>query len=403
MKRTMAFRTTTQFGLFLFALSLPISHVPAQFGIGVAVVGWLCEGLVNKRWNVRWHPAFIPLIFYLAWNVLAAALSERPAHSLGAVLDNEWPLFIMLMLYWTLEDPQFLKRLVYVFFVSSAVAVVYSLWQVVGGLELYRGVHLDPMGWGFYRAVGFYGFYLTFAAFAMTVFFLSSSYSFEFKKWPFILLAALSFLAVIGTFARSIWLSFIAAIPMFAFARSRKTGLVVTISLLVLIVLGLVAVPALRYRAESILEPGQNQTRLNLWKTAIKVAEHNPILGVGEDNWDLVFERYRVDGYYDTTVHPHNDYLTVLVSSGVPGLLSFLSLWGICLASGFKAAGGSQNPMIRAVAVGATYSLLGLMVGAVFQNYFGTFINCLGWWFVVGLLLVAQKLGTADLQVSRSI
>jgi O-antigen ligase len=394
MKTESLYKNIAHAGILLFAFSIPISHVPAQFGIGIAFLGWLGEGLLNKKWLFRWHPMFWGLIVYLAWNVIASGFSERPAHSLGAVLDNEWPVLIMLMLYWTVDDDVVLNRIIHVFLFASGVAVLYSLWQVVGGVELYRGKPLDPMGWGFYRAVGFYGFYLTFAAFAMTVFFFASSFSLEFKKWHTTLLSGLSFLAVLGTFARSMWLSFLAAIPIFAFTRGKKAGIIVTGMLLVVIVGGIVAVPALRYRAESIVEPGQNETRLNLWKTAVRVAEDHPVLGVGEDNWDLVFGRYRVEGYYDTTVHPHNDYLTVLVSSGVPGLLAFLTMWGISMARGFRTALGAADKLVRATALAATFSLMGLMIGAMFQNYYGTFINCLGWWFVVGLLLAAERIGS---------
>ena len=393
MKSQSVFTKVSQFGLIMFAFSIPVSHVPAQFAIGIAFMGWLGEGIVNRNWLIRWHPMFWALITYVAWNIFAAALSERPAHSLGAVLDNEWPLFIMLMLFWIVDDEELLNRIVSVFLLASAFAVVYSLWQVVAGVELYRGKQLDSMGWGFYRAVGFYGFYLTFAAFAMSVFFFASSFSLEFRKWYTTLLSGLSFLAVLGTFARSMWLSFLAAIPLFAFTRGRKTGVVVSGMLLIVIVGGILTVPAIRYRTESIIEPGQNETRLNLWKTAVRVAQHHAVLGVGEDNWDLVFPRYRVDGFYDTTVHPHNDYLTVLVSSGVLGLMAFIAIWSIAITRGFKTALRGRSKIIRATALGGTFSLMGLLIGSMFQNYYGTFINCLGWWFVVGLILVAEKLG----------
>ena len=127
MKRESVFKATTRFGILLFALSIPISHVPAQFGIGIAFVGWLGEGLINKKWRVCWHPVFIPLIVYLIWNILSAALSERPGHSLGAILDNEWPLFIMLMLFWTVNDEAFLRKVLMVFLSSVCVAVVYAV------------------------------------------------------------------------------------------------------------------------------------------------------------------------------------------------------------------------------------------------------------------------------------
>ncbi|HTY37948.1 MAG TPA: O-antigen ligase family protein [Bacteroidota bacterium] len=382
------------FGILLFAFSIPVSHVPAQFAIAIAFLGWIAEGVAHHRWQMRWHPMFWALIAYLAWNTLAAGISERPMHSLGAVLDNEWPLFIMLMMYWIVDNEKDLQRIVQIFLLVSSVAMLYALWQVVGGVEFYRHKTLDSMGWGFYRAVGFYGFYLTFAALAMTVFFIASAYSLEFKKWYTTALSGISFLAVLGTFARSMWLSFGAAIPLLAFSRGKKMGIAVTGILFLIIVGGILTVPAIRYRAESIIEPGQNETRLNLWKTAIKVGEHNPLTGVGEDNWDLVFDRYRVEGYYDTTVHPHNDYLTVLVSSGVPGLAAFLSMWGVVLFRGFRTGIRAANGIARAAALGGTFALIGLMIGGMFQNYYGTFINCLEWWFVVGLILSAEKLET---------
>ncbi|MEK6754803.1 MAG: O-antigen ligase family protein [Bacteroidota bacterium] len=392
MKHKLLPKRITNIGLFLFALSLPISHVPAQFGIGLAFLGWLMEGVINKNWQFRWHVVFVPLIFYIIWNILCASISARPLHSLAAVLDNEWPLLMMLMFFWTVDNEKLLSNLTFAFLASSSLAMVYALWQTVGGVELYRGMPLDPMGWGFYRAVGFYGFYLTFAALAMMVFFLSIGFLVELrerKRWLFGAVAALSFFAVVGTFARSIWLSFAAAIPLFAFTRGRKAGIIVTSALLVLTIAGILAVPALRYRVDSIIDLSQNQTRLNLWKTAIRISEDYPLTGVGEDNWDYVFESYRVEGYYDSTVHPHNDYLAVLVSSGFPGLLSFVAVWGMTLYAGFRTSLRAGDKRLRAIAFGSTFSVLGFLVGSVFQNYYGTFINCLGWWFVTGLLFAA--------------
>ncbi|MBM4161608.1 MAG: O-antigen ligase family protein [Ignavibacteria bacterium] len=393
-------------GFFLFAIGLPISHVPAQFGIGLSFLGWLLEGLINRRWQVRWHVVFVPISAYLLWNILSASLSERPAHSLAAVLDNEWPILIMVLLYWTSESSQRLFHLTVAFLISSAFAMVYGVWQTVGGVEFYRNVQLDPIGWGFYRAVGFYGFYLTFAALAMTVFFLSTALLVELKskkRWLFGATALVSFLAVVGTFARSIWLSFAAAIPLFAFTRGKRTGMIVTASLLALLLVGVLTVPALRFRAASVVDLSQNETRLNLWKTAIRISEDYPLTGVGEDNWDHVFERYRVEGYYDTIVHPHSDYLSVLVSSGYPGLVAFVAIWGITLTAGFRASRGIQDEKLRAITLGSTFAVFGFLVGSLFQNYYGTFINCLGWWFVTGLLFAAHAASDRRQEVRKPV
>lgn len=383
----------TQFGLLLFAVSLSVSHVPAQFGIVFAVIGWLAEGLVNKRWQVGWHPFLGVLAFYIGWNILSAILSPRPLHSLNAVGDNEWPLLIMLMMFWTVDDLQLVRRIVFLYLVASSVAMAYAVWQIFGGVELYRHLSLDPMN-GFYRAVGFYGFYLTFAAFAMTIFFLSFSSVLENKKNRTLnlILAALSFFAIVGSFARSIWLSLGIGIPIIGFLKNKKLGIMICSALLVVGLIGIIAVPTIRSRAESILDLSQNQTRLNLWKTSLNIAKDRPILGGGEDNFDYFFPLYKTEGFYDTTVHPHNDYLTVLVASGLPGLLAFVGMWGIALRTGLKSWRETDNPELKAILLGSTCTILGFLVGGFFQNYYGTFVNCLDWWFIAGLLLSSHRL-----------
>ncbi len=377
----------------LFALSLPISHVPAQIGIGLAVVGWLVGAVVNKKITFVKHTFLGILLVYLLWNILSALLSPRPLHSLNAVGDNEWPFLIMVMMYWTIDDVKFLRLLLMLFLCTSGIAALYAVWQTFTGVEFYRSMALYWIG-GYYRAVGFYGFYLTFAALVMMAFFLSATLFLEdTKKRLFSGAVALaSFLAIIASFARSIWLSLAVGIPVLGFIKNRRVGLIATVALALVVLLGTIADENIRARALSIFDIEENQTRINLWKTSLNIAQSYPLLGVGEDNWDYFFPLHKAEGYYDTKVHPHNDYLNVLVASGIPGLLAFVGMWVVSLRVGFKAWKNAHEPELKAIALGASLSVLGFMVGSFFQNYYGTFINCLGWWFIVGLIFTADKI-----------
>jgi O-antigen ligase len=136
-----------------------------------------------------------------------------------------------------------------------------------------------------------------------------------------------------------------------------------------------------------------NETRINLWKTTARISSDFRIVGIGEDNFDYYFEKYKVPGYYDTTAHPHNDYLNVLMNSGVPGLIFFLSMWGMVLRSGILTWRYGKNGLAKGIALGGTLSMAGLLVGALFQDYYGTFVNCLEWWFIVGLIFAAMNIG----------
>ncbi|MEX2190675.1 MAG: O-antigen ligase family protein [Bacteroidota bacterium] len=391
-----------RFGLYLFALTIPVSFVPAEFGVAIACAGWLMDGLVNKRWQIEWHIFFVPLTFYLVWNVISALVSPRPAHSLLAVGDNEWPALIMLLMFWTVRSEQVLKRIVFLFLGMSAITMAYAIWQTIFGFELYRSMPLISVG-SLYRNVGFYSFYLTFAALAMTVFFLSGSLALQSTGRARTLLtfvAVLAFAAVVGSFARSIWLAMIFLTPLLGFAKGIRTGLITSAGLSAVVIILMITVPDLRERASSIIDPEQNQTRLNLWKTSMAIAEDYPLLGVGEDNFDFYFETYRVEGTYDTTTHPHNDYLNVLVASGVPGLLAFVLLWILALKTGFRTLLEAKSPFVRGTALGASLGLLGFLVGAFFQNYYGTFANCLGWWFMAGLIFASSQCSRQSLPES---
>lgn len=381
-------------GLFLFAFSIPVSFVPAEFGMAFAILGWLADGLMNKRWRFHGHIVLWPIAFYLGWNLLSSLLSPRPLHSLWAWADNEWSVCIMLMLFWTVEDIQTLRRLCYTFLVTSSIAMIYGIWQTFYGVELYRGIELAKME-NFYRSVGFNGFYLTFAGFAMSVFFIAASFFIEAKskaRWLLGAAALVAFFAVVGTFARSIWLSFLVAIPAFAFLRGRKMGLILTGSFVAVILAVFLIMPDIRHRAFSILDISANETRLNLWKTSINISKDFPLLGIGEDNFDFYFERYKVEGYYDATGHPHNDYFSALVQSGYPGLIAFIAIWVLAIRTGYQSWRSATDPTLRAAIAGGMMAILGFMVGSLFQNYYGTFANCLGWWFVAGLLMSAVKL-----------
>ena len=387
------------FGLYLFAFSIPISFVPAEFAIAITFIGWLLEGIFNKHWQYYPTKLFIPLLFYIAWNMIASSISPRPGHSLWALADNEWPMFIMLFIYFLVDDIKVLKRILHLWLFSASISALYGIWQTFSGYQLHRPDTLAPMG-NYFRAVGFNGFYLTFAGFIMSVFIVSFCISFQSgivkDRWKYILIALASIMAVIGSFARSIWLSFAVIIPIFGIVKGKRIGSFVISAFLAIAVLYFIFVPTIRDRAYSSIVPSENQTRLNLWKTTINMSKDFPVTGIGEDNFDYYLDRYKVEGYYDTTAHPHNDYLTILISSGIPGLIAFLSIWFVIVQMGFKTHKYSSNPFLKELALGSALAIIGFMIGGLFQNYYGTFANCWGWWMMAGFTIASYRLYTKE-------
>ncbi len=396
-------RQATIWSIVVFAGTLPISHVPAQLALASALIAWMGWSVSAKRAMVVKDVFFLAAGCYWLWNILSAFLSARPLHTLGAFVDNEWPALAGILLFWSVRSRVELRRILLALFGTAGLAMSYGIVQTFTGIEWFNGAELHEATGGFYRAVGFSGFYLTFAGFAMAVFFLATAYGLEQperkSRW---ILPTLSVLAILGTFARSVWLAMAIFVPLLAFVAGKREWRKWFLMGAAGVVLIVSAIEPLRVRAVSIVELSQHQTRLNLWKTSVRMAADHPLFGIGQDNFTLAFEKYRVEGFYDTFVHPHNDYLSVLVHGGFPALVAFLSMWLIVLKRGWKAwRHGETRNFSNWMGLGGMLALAGFLGSSMFQNYYGTFVNCFNWWLITGIILSAYRINTEVFQSNK--
>lgn len=80
------------------------------------------------------------------------------------------------------------------------------------------------------------------------------------------------------------------------------------------------------------------QTRLTAWGIALDGFRHRPIVGYGQENYPVVFEKYFDPGFYEiqspnevpmeyTFYQPHNKFLEVAVCGGIIGLVAYLGMY----------------------------------------------------------------------------
>ena len=66
--------------------------------------------------------------------------------------------------------------------------------------------------------------------------------------------------------------------------------------------------------------------RSALWATAVDISRDHPVLGIGPDNYRLVYGPRLGLASWDTRVHTNNTYLEILVGTGVAGFAALLWL-----------------------------------------------------------------------------
>lgn len=116
-------------------------------------------------------------------------------------------------------------------------------------------------------------------------------------------------------------------------------------------------------------------SRVDLWKDALTLFSQNPLLGTGLNSYKYL---HRSDVLSDT----HNYFITVLVETGIFGLLLLLWLFVKCMQLGISLFRSAQDSFLSSLGLG----FAALMVCAIVVNFFGdrwTYLQINGYLWVL--------------------
>jgi O-antigen ligase len=379
----------SQSALLLFAITLPWSLAAMQISLLLIVIFVSLELFRREiRFDLTGRLWFFSTI-YVGLYLLAAVWSPAPLKALKSIVQNEWILLTLPFLFLALKNAASRKSVVIAFIVSASLAGVYGIIQFFDGVEYFRGKQLAQMG-AYYRATGGFGFYLTFAgnqllAFGVTVgVLMCAKLSAREKQWLAVG-GILILLSILATFARSTWLAVGVMMVLAMLQLPKRYRLPVFLGFVTTALLAIALIPEVRLRLLSLFDAGQNETRVNLWLTSLKMIAAHPLLGIGPGFFRDVFDAYKVEGFYDTIAHAHNDYLNLAANAGILTLLGWLAIWGEWFAAAIRAIRISGDNFEKSVVWGALLSMSGILFAALFQCYYTDLENNIVWWFVAML------------------
>lgn len=131
--------------------------------------------------------------------------------------------------------------------------------------------------------------------------------------------------------------------------------------------------------------------RLQLWRTALRMALARPLLGVGPDNFRLVYGDYAGVSVWDSTVHANNLYLEWLADTGLVGFAIFLWLNAALLAGVYRSL-GRGNPCEPAEAyviwqVALLAALTAWYIHGLLDSFYEFTPSFVAFWIIAGLAL----------------
>jgi O-antigen ligase len=373
----------------LFCLVAPWSIAAMQILLLLIVVVSIFEAIINKRSPITWHPFFIFPAIYAISLILSSILSADIVTSLKAAFNNDWYLLILPFIASINIDDKSRKNAFILLIVSATIAGIYGIIQFFDGIEYIRNKSLNPYG-NFYRSVGGYSFFLTFAGNQLLIFAVLFAYFLSDKNSKrtriFLIVSGLIiFLSILATFGRSAWLGAGLIILLGTFIVNKKYFFYSILSLSVGILILFYISPEFKTRFISMFYvTSTNAWRVTIWGTAWNVFIHHPLFGTGHGFFQEYFHIFKVPGLYDRSGHAHNDFLNVAATTGIFGLVSWVGMWISWIYYSFKTY--SKKTLIKSdrnILFGGILGLSAILFASLFQCYYTDLENNLLWWFIL--------------------
>ena len=350
---------------------------PINISMSLLCIYWIYLQIKNKK-NIFKVEGAKPIIIFSSIALISLLVN------LSWLKINEFTTSIMYLVRWLLfasiyfavkdTSPYFKKKilgkllvlvgiiililgLIQVFFYSDLI----SLYKFGRDKHMYRlfSVFLDPNFTGTFLVL-----YLLFIA---SLFFNNLKRKKLRLSIFYATIASITLIAIYMTYSRGALLMCLASSTIFFILIKRKKLILLIISITILY--AYIISPNFYIENTNLFRVNSSKERIKSTQIAIQIIEKNPVFGVGFNTYRYALEKYNFRSL--NTLYPShadagtdNSFLFILATSGILGLLAYLSIFFMLFKKVYRRARYEKNILAAAV----FSSGIGLIVNAQFIN-----------------------------------
>jgi len=370
---------------------------------------WLAPALARKT-EFAWPPlrTWLPAAVYLFFIILSLGSARDPKLSLREIflLGQVFLLFIYVIA--TVKTP----NEVMFFVMALLIGLLFESLTVIGVRLVGRNIEIGPIimrigeggrAGGTFGSPNSTGGFLSFLlALALSTLMIPGSRG---RHWLAILAFVLGGVALVFTLSRGGWLAFAISTALLCSVALYRGWLPPAVPIVIVLSAALllgVFYGKIRDRLFGDDE-GAAESRLVLVEVALDTIKHDPIRGIGANNYALIVEDYLLlqdsedDALWLYTVH--NKYLLVWAEIGIGGLLAYL--W--FLLSGVYRGWHCwrwQDRLLSPLGLGLAAALVGQMTHMMVELY-NDRPQVQGLWLVIGLVTAMSLMDGSEHHVAQ--
>ena len=347
--------------------------IPLLLSLG-ALSALMWHTIISRQIDTYWHPCLTQLTVFWALVIIGCVLASNPGISITYFKNIYWKIIIMtLAIAWLVDTQDAVKKIATLIIISGALISGVAIFNSINGIGLVEGTRVT-IG----RALGSV---LGDPNDLSLVLMFPLAFAISFATTKHIGLArllgavgvVLAVWAVLATQSRGGLLGSLAVFGIFGLRLIRSKTLLFALGIVAAAGLFLMAGISDR-QSGGAAEEGIDASamgRLYAWEAAFKMALHNPLTGVGLDNFYSNY--YFYSPHWDGLNHAvHSTWFGILAETGFVGLVAFIWLiWGLIKTSRqtlmmLDQRSHAFSPYLTATALAVYAGLIGTVVSGTF-------------------------------------
>lgn len=316
--------------------------------VDIIFIAYILLVISNPKYRPKFTPLTVAIAIFLGILVLTSITGVNFEKSFWSVFERMTGLitFFHLFIFYIILTSVFRERKYWerILSVSILICAIISLIVLIsedpttrgggtlGNSSFFSGYCLFNLFFAVVLLVGKSGIWRVFCGLAVILFLVSLFFNpGGFTKGAVAALISGAFILIVGF------------LMFYLLSSGKKKLKIAAFSLIVLVILGGLGFLQLNFTKEKIAEVWQSnsiQSRLVVWNIAWQGWQEKFWLGWGPENFNIPFAKYfdpklpaTGDLWYDRV---HNVVLDTGVASGIVGLISYLSIFGVAIFGLFK-------------------------------------------------------------------
>ncbi len=351
--------------------SIAVSSISLGFWFGLWIIKLIFLRKVDTSFIFSREMFFVNFViaFYILAEFISRLLAVFPDEALIG-LKRQFLVFVLLGSVSTIKNKSTFYKIFFIIVFGNSIISVYEIVRfAIVFRELAASVNISEI------RIDYLNYPLTGAEIKMLIFLtafplLFSKEKMLIKKWTLVSALIPILIAMYLTQSRNVMLAvFICFIISAAFFNKKfLLYLVIFTAAFIYLIPG-----QFRERIFSIfdLNHPSNHSRIVTWQTGIKMFRDYPITGVGDNEITEVYKMYKTPELHGEGSHMHSNYLQILVTSGILGVIAYILFHTIFFMKQIKYYKILKDSNDRLIIFGTILMVISFHISGIFEWNFG--------------------------------